>query len=273
MSKEPYHMASYKCKPETHNKCENSAMCFMCDGASHYKNDAEEKAAKREAAALRKQEQKDVLLRHHVKGKKEGMDFERRVQQKWNNNAKPKKAHAKPRLDMETVTPPSKRSTPALPSFLKKKPPATSRSVFGKTLARPSTSPSNGSSSPSSGNSTEAKRQPNSGAMWHSKGDIRVEHALMECKERGTVNGRGEKTISIPKEWMVKQKLEAFQEGKDFWYLPFGYKNDDEVYLIKSFDHEVEMIQEIRRLTQEIEELRAHLPSEQQQKGAPPHET
>ena len=97
----------------------------------------------------------------------------------------------------------------------------------------------------------EARRQPNSGAMWFAKGDILLDHALMEVKERGTKNARGEKTISIPKEWLTKQAEEAFQEGREFWYLAFAYKNDDEVYIIKTLDHEIELMKELRKLTEE----------------------
>lgn len=102
----------------------------------------------------------------------------------------------------------------------------------------------------------EAKRQPNSGAMWYAKGDISLEHALMEVKERGTVNSRGEKTISIPKKWLDKQEEEAYLEGKHFWYIAFAYKGSDSVYITKPYEHEIELIQELRRLQKENEILR-----------------
>lgn len=105
----------------------------------------------------------------------------------------------------------------------------------------------------------EAKRQPNSGAMWHSKGDIKLSHALMECKERGTTNARGEKQITIPKEWLDKMEKEAFQEARDFWYLPFGYKGSDDIYLIKPYDHEMQIINDLREARERIEELEARL--------------
>lgn len=101
----------------------------------------------------------------------------------------------------------------------------------------------------------EAKRQPNSGAMWHSKGDIKLSHALMECKERGTTNARGEKQITIPKEWLDKMEKEAFQESREYWYLPFGYKGSDDIYLVKPFDHEMQIINELRAAREEIERL------------------
>lgn len=102
----------------------------------------------------------------------------------------------------------------------------------------------------------EAKRHGNaSGSLWFDKGDIKLEHALLECKERGTVNSKGEKQITIPKEWLDKSEKEAFQEGKEYWYLPFGYKGDEEIYLIKPFDHEMQLINELRLARSEIEKL------------------
>lgn len=102
----------------------------------------------------------------------------------------------------------------------------------------------------------EAKRQPNSGAMWYAKGDISLEHALVEVKDYGTKNSRGEKTISIPKAWLDKQAEEAYLQGKEFWYLTFAYKGDDDIYLIKPYDDEIEMIALLRKLQNENELLR-----------------
>lgn len=244
----------YKCTPEMHKKCENSAICHLCDGIRLYKNKEDERKRKEQAKNERKQEEKQQLLRSHKKEKKEGMAFEKRVQQAWNKTNNNKKTNiTKPRLDMQiSDTPPSETSKDvsnpyrnlnvARPGKNSSAPSPVSLNAFNRTGA--------------SRGKNEAKRQANSGAMWHSKGDIRVEHALMECKERGTVNGRGEKSITIPKEWLTKQEQEAFEESKPFWYLPFGYKNDDSIYLIKDFNHEVEMIHEIRQLSEEVERLK-----------------
>lgn len=248
----------YKCKPEMHNKCENSAICHLCDGIRLYKNTQEEKQAKLKVREQNKKDKKNHLLRSYDKEKKQGMGFEKRVANAWNGNKKKKNNITKPRLGLS-----DQGSTDA--SNVTPRPKA-SPSVTGLNLSQKKSSSPSSTSVPkhlsaysrtgSSGRENEARRQTNSGAMWHSKGDIRVEHALMECKERGTVNGRGEKTITIPKEWLEKQEKEAFQEGKPFWYLPFGYKNSDEIYLIKDFNHEVEMIHEIRNLEEENARLR-----------------
>lgn len=107
--------------------------------------------------------------------------------------------------------------------------------------------------------SGEARRQPNSGAMWHSKGDIKLAHALMECKERGSTNSKGEKQITIPKEWLDKMELEAFQEARDYWYLPFAFKGTDDIYLVKPFNHEMQIINDLRQAREYIEELEAKI--------------
>lgn len=108
--------------------------------------------------------------------------------------------------------------------------------------------------------SNEAKRLGDaSGSLWFAKGDVVLHHALLECKERGTVNARGEKQITIPKEWLDKTEKEAFQGGKEYWYLPFGYKGSDEIYLVKPFDQEMQLVDELRRAREYIEQLEQQL--------------
>lgn len=225
-----------------HDKCENSSLCHLCDGVSMYKNRFEEQQEKERNRQLKKQAERQAAFRTHKKEKKEGMAFEKDVQDKWNaafqasgeeevlfRRPEKKQRIQKPRLGYEE---PVVEST-ALPTFSvpkKKSPPA-----FEK---------------------KDAVRQRNSGALWYAKGDIKTEDYLMECKERGTVNSRGEKSITIPKEWLVKQELEAFQENRPYWIVPFRYKNDESIYLVKTFDQEIEMYQELRRLRQENLSLR-----------------
>lgn len=225
-------------------KCENNALCHLCDGIKLYKNTAEENQKKREQRELNKAALKTAPLKTHKKEKKEGMAFEKRVANTWNDRFHKKKSKrpAKPRLDMlleeeQEVSRDDGGSNSGIP----------------KNLGRPPVSTTTFKKQP------EAKRQVNSGAMWHSKGDIVLEHALLECKERGTTNSRGEKTISIPKEWISKQEDEAFQEQRPYWYIPFGYKNDDGIYLVKSFDHEMELVYELRRMREENEQLKKEI--------------
>ena len=101
----------------------------------------------------------------------------------------------------------------------------------------------------------DARRTPNSGAIWSMPGDIVTARELMECKERGSTTARGEKTISIPKEHLDKVKEEAFLAKKSIWYYIFGYKNTHEIYLVKDYDDELGMIQQIASLKERIIEL------------------
>lgn len=103
---------------------------------------------------------------------------------------------------------------------------------------------------------TSARRRPNSGAIWSMPGDIVTEEGfLFECKERGSVTSRGEKTISIHKDWLDKVTDEAISSKKKYWALPFGFKESDEVYIIKDYNTELEMIQTIKILKDRIIEL------------------
>lgn len=205
----------------------------MCDGERLFKDPVAEKQEKMRKRQEKKDAEKSALLKTHKKEKKEGMAFEKKVAKQWNQkfgNSK-KKSVAKPRFEVSSEDHVSIGEIDA--SQVQAGPPKYQRD--------------------------EAQRQFNSGAFWHSKGDIKLEHALMECKERGTVNSRGQKQITIPKEWIEKQEKEALQEQRPYWYIPFGYKNDDDVYLVKSYDHEIEMIYELRQARQRIEELEEEL--------------
>lgn len=244
------HQIQPKCSRVIHEKCENSLLCNLCDGISLYRNAKEERAAKEEAKKKRAEETKGQF-RAHQQNKKQGMEFEKRVVNTWNNHfsQKKKKTVGKPRLaDLLEEEPEIEQEAPSVNQRLaqsqraQKPRTVTNKPAFGTNTTK-----------------TEAKRQTNSGAMWYAKGDAKLEHALLECKEYGTRNSRGEKTFSIPLEWLTKQADEAFREGRPYWYLPFAYKNDPEIYLIKPFEHEMELIQELRRLHEENEKLRRQL--------------
>jgi len=220
----------YKCSPDKHNRCSNNALCHLCDGEALFHDPKEERRKKEELRKQREEEEKNALLRVHKKEKKEGMAFEKKVADLWNQRFSPKKKKPvkKPRIDVESIIQENIESASVSSA------PTPSRPVYHR---------------------PEARRQINSGAFWHSKGDIKLEHALIECKERGTVNSRGEKQITIQKEWLEKQAKEAIKEQRPYWYLPFGFKGDDEVYLVKPYDHEIELIYELRQARQRIEEL------------------
>lgn len=176
---------------EYHNKCQNSALCHLCN----------------DFRLLKLPKAKTGLKRTGPKKKKEGMDFEKKVSKRYNQ-----------RLGSQQKT--------------------NSRSGIGNSPSR---------------------RRPNSGAIWCMPGDITTEEALMECKERGTVTSKGEKQIAIQKDWLEKIAFESRKDGKPYWYLPFGYKEDEMIYLVKDFDHELEMIHQIKIMREKIVELEEQL--------------
>jgi hypothetical protein len=100
-----------------------------------------------------------------------------------------------------------------------------------------------------------ATRRPGSGAFWTFPGDVATPDALFECKERGTTTGRGEKTISIHKEWLTKIEAESIQAGKSYWALPFRYKEDSKIYIVKDYEEELNMIKQINSLMARVKEL------------------
>lgn len=106
---------------------------------------------------------------------------------------------------------------------------------------------------------SNAYRRPGSGSIWSMPGDIVTENELIECKERGSTTSSGKKTISIPKEHLEKVRDEAFLEGKDVWYYIFGYKKSDDIYLVKDYNDELAMLQQIKVLKDRIRELEGEL--------------
>ncbi len=103
--------------------------------------------------------------------------------------------------------------------------------------------------------SSMARRRPNSGAIWSMPGDIVTLNELIECKERGSTTSKGEKTITIQKNQLEKIREESFIAKKNIWYYIFGFKNDKDIYLVKDFNDELLMIQQINLLKEKIIEL------------------
>lgn len=103
---------------------------------------------------------------------------------------------------------------------------------------------------------TVARRRPNSGAIWHMPGDIVTPEQLLECKERGSTNARGESQITIPRDHLEKVRQEAIQSDRVPYYV-FTYKNHPETYVVKNFDDELDLLQQIQILKDRILELEA----------------
>ena len=72
------------------------------------------------------------------------------------------------------------------------------------------------------------KVTPNSGATPWVKGDILAEKFLIECKTKTTPS----ESISIKKEWFIKNKSEALFMGKPYSALVFNFGPDQENYYI-----------------------------------------
>lgn len=77
----------------------------------------------------------------------------------------------------------------------------------------------------------KGKKQPNSGATAFFKGDIITEDFLIECKTMASEK----KSISIKKEWIDKNREEAFAMNRRFSAVGFnfgGYNNPENFYII-----------------------------------------
>lgn len=108
-----------------------------------------------------------------------------------------------------------------------------------------------------------ARRQIASGALSHALGDMITEEqltaALAEYKLRGSTDAKGEKQITIKKEWLDKLKWEASQMKRDHYFLPFGFKGSDTFYVAMEYDVQLSYIQMIQMLHEENRLLRMQL--------------
>ena len=68
----------------------------------------------------------------------------------------------------------------------------------------------------------------NSGATAFNKGDVTTDNILIECKTCVTEK----KSFSIKKEWLEKNKEEAFEMGKDYSVLAFNFGPDTSNYYV-----------------------------------------
>lgn len=87
------------------------------------------------------------------------------------------------------------------------------------------------------------KKVANSGATAFDKGDVTLADMLIECK----TSMEEKKSFSIKKEWLEKNKEEAFEMGKSYSALAFRFSPDGEDYYIideKLFKQLLEYIKE-----------------------------
>lgn len=87
------------------------------------------------------------------------------------------------------------------------------------------------------------KRTANSGATTFQKGDVTSEDWLIECKTSETAKA----SFSIKREWLEKNKKEAFDTGKMYNALCFDFGNGSNRYYIineKTFKEVMEILQQ-----------------------------
>lgn len=72
------------------------------------------------------------------------------------------------------------------------------------------------------------KQVANSGATAFTKGDVRTQSWLIECKTCTTEK----KSFSIKKEWLDKNKEETFAMNKDYSALAFDFGDGNNYYIV-----------------------------------------
>ena len=72
------------------------------------------------------------------------------------------------------------------------------------------------------------RKVANSGATAFSKGDIRTEEWILECKTKTSES----KSFTLQKEWFVKNEEEAFAMGKSYSAVVFDFGDGENHYVI-----------------------------------------
>lgn len=72
------------------------------------------------------------------------------------------------------------------------------------------------------------KVQPNSGATAFYKGDVITNQFLIECKTKT----KEAKSVTIKKDWLLKNAEEAFDIGKLYNALAFDFGDGENYYII-----------------------------------------
>lgn len=74
----------------------------------------------------------------------------------------------------------------------------------------------------------EGKVVPNSGATVFKKGDVTTDNWLFEAKTKTSES----KSFTIKREWLEKNKEEAFAMGKDYNALVIDFGDGKQFYLV-----------------------------------------
>ena len=72
------------------------------------------------------------------------------------------------------------------------------------------------------------KKVANSGATKFSKGDVRTDNWLFECKTKTTPS----ESMTIHKEWIEKNEEEAFAMGKDYSAVVIDFGSSNNYYIV-----------------------------------------
>src|SRR5690606_19464396 len=101
----------------------------------------------------------------------------------------------------------------------------------------------------------KARRVAGSGAIWSMPGDVITEQDLIECKDRGMITARGEKQITIKKEWLDKIHIESIGTGKRPM-LAFRFAEDEEdIFVTMNINVLFEIVFQISELKKRIRQL------------------
>lgn len=94
---------------------------------------------------------------------------------------------------------------------------------------------------------TGGRRVPLSGGGSY-KGDVTTRYVLLECKTSARVDAKGERTFTLPEEFMVKAAGEARDEGKLLWALPFHYKGSKHNWVVMDWAQVLGMFKQLAYL-------------------------
>lgn len=98
--------------------------------------------------------------------------------------------------------------------------------------------------------SIHGKVTANSGATVFGAGDVLVDDWLLECK---TVTGPRE-SVSVKKDWIYKNREEAFQMGKHHSAVVIQFEPDGENHYIISEKDFKEYMDYLRDITREVDD-------------------
>lgn len=77
-------------------------------------------------------------------------------------------------------------------------------------------------------NAVDGKQVSNSGATAFNKGDVTTQNWLIECKTKTSQA----KSVAIKKEWITKNKEEAFAMGKYYSAIAFSFGDGENYYVV-----------------------------------------